>query len=110
MVDTLCEPSYVPKGYVLEKQENHNSVMYDVWYVNDDGNRINYSQNVLGGTVIFDTEDAYTDTRMIGGWEVHLIEKNGLSQVYWYDDSYFYMLDGIIELRELVKMAESVIK
>ena len=38
------------------------------------------------------------------------LEKNGLSQVYWYDDKYFYTLDGMVDLKELVKMAESIIK
>lgn len=106
---TLCKPEYVPKWYVLEEQEVYYDMFYDVYYVNEDENRINYSQQILGGTNIFDTEDAYTDTRMIGGREVHIIEKNGFSQVYWYDDGLFYTLDGKIELRELVKMAKSVI-
>lgn len=106
---TLCKPEYVPNGYVLKEQHVYSDILYDVYYVNENENPINYSQQILGGTYIFDTEDAYTDTRMIGGWEVHVIEKNGYSQVYWYDDSFFYTLDGKIELRELVKMAESII-
>lgn len=106
---TFYRPGYVPKGYELEKQENYNSICYDVYYVSKTGNTINYSQHTFGGTYIFDTEDAYTDVRIIDGIEVHLTEKNGLSQVYWNDDSFFYTLDGKIELQELVKMAESVI-
>lgn len=106
---TLCKPEYVPNGYVIKEQHVYSDSVYDVYYVNENENPINYSQEILGGTYIFDTEDAYTDTRMIGGWEVHVIEKNGHSQMYWYDDSFFYTLRGKIELRELVKMAESII-
>lgn len=105
------EPSYIPGGYTIKSKETYQKSTYEVFYVNDEQLEIMYEQNVLSAAeYIFDTEDAYVQKVLIDEQEVNLIEKNGLSQVYWYDDKYFYTLDGMVDLKELVKMAESIIK
>ena len=107
---TLCKPEYVPNGYVLKEQKVYYDMLYHVTYIDDKENVIDYKQQLSNGTYVFDTEDSYTDTHMIGGREVHIIEKNGFSQVYWYDEKNMYSLAAKIGMEELLRMAKSIIK
>lgn len=105
-------PTYVPEGYEV-KEEEINNMSHWIHYENDAGMALDYTQDLLSaGVNIFDTEDAYTGTVMIGEREVQIIlkESKNMCQVYWYDDSYFYWFDGELGLKEeILKMAESMI-
>lgn len=106
-------PMYVPEGYVL-KEEITNETDYMILYENQIGKALFYTQELLTASEhIFDTEDAYTTKTIIGSQEIYVImkESTNVCQIYWYDELYFYWLDGQMELRDdLFKMAENIIE
>lgn len=80
------DPKYIPQGYQVKYVEKY-PLIYKVFYEDLDGNEIIYTQMVLSASeMIFDTEDAYTETIVQGDTEYHVIIKDGLCQLFCNDE------------------------
>ena len=103
------EPTYIPDGYsILETLDNEYG--QTIIYADVNGIEINYNQHVITQSVyLFDTENAVTETKIIGEQTVNIISNKNTFQIYWFDETHFYIIVGIIDKNELLKMAESII-
>lgn len=100
------DPKYIPQGYQVKYVEKY-PLIYKVFYEDLDGNEIIYTQMVLSASeMIFDTEDAYTETIVQGDTEYHVIIKDGLCQLFCNDEKNMYFLSGQIKKDELIKMMQ----
>lgn len=104
-----AEPTYIPDGYaILESLDNEYG--QTIIYADANGIEINYNQHVITQSVyLFDTENAVTETKIIGEQTVNIISNKNTFQIYWFDETHFYIIVGIIDKNELLKMAESII-
>ena len=103
------EPRYIPDGYsILETLDNEYG--QTIIYADVNGIEINYNQQVITQSVyLFDTENAVTETKIIGEQTVNIISNKNTFQIYWFDETHFYIIVGVIDKNELLKMAESII-
>lgn len=106
------EPSYVPQGYVVTRNDTSYSEHF-VWYENSQGDEIHYNQARASATGRYwDTEVSVTDEMQVGKQMVCIVEENNVRTVYWKDKEYVYSIlgPGNLELDELLKMARGVMK
>ena len=105
---TPLTPTYIPEGYVVEREMSLQSV-YRVVYINAEGSRINYLQNYKeSGDVRIDTEGTqYEEIKINEYIGVTYCNKNVLT-ILFSDNEYTYTLSGICTLEELIKIAESI--
>lgn len=104
------EPGYVPEGYEVE-EKIIDAIGVSMTYMDQNEKRIGYYQTLLGtGETILDTEDAKTETIIINGQEIMIIEKNRFYILWWINEPCEYLLNGDADPDELKKMAESIIE
>ncbi len=103
-------PKYIAKGF-KQFEVDESDFNYRAFYKNKAEEEIFFNQNILGsGQVLFDTEGTTVKTKKIKNQEINYFTNKGVSQLYWNDDTYFYILSSTTDIDELFKMAESVIK
>lgn len=101
-------PQYVPDGYIVQEEQEFLS-SYQVTYINDENNTIDYDQTINSGTTYnTDTENISYEEININSLEGIAYVKNGFSTVIFADETYFYTLVGEISIDEIIKMAESI--
>lgn len=101
-------PKYVPNGYVIH-QEQEFMTTYQVEYINNENNTIDYEQTVnFGTTYNTNTENISYEKVSINSLEGIAYVNDGFSTVIFADKTYFYTLVGKISMEEIVKIAESI--
>ena len=101
-------PKYVPNGYVIH-QEQEFMTTYQVEYINNENNTIDYEQTVnFGTTYNTNTENISYEKVSINSLEGIAYVNDGFSTVIFADETYFYTLVGKISMEEIVKIAESI--
>ncbi len=101
-------PQYIPEGYVLKYEENYGTT-YQITYMDDEKNTIDYDQSVtFGATLHVNTEGVDYEIIKINSLEGIAYVKNGFSCIVFADETYFYSLLGKVPMEELIKMAESI--
>lgn len=108
----LVEPSYVPAGYEVTSRTKDNRGCF-VSYENESGYILLFRQELLSIFVQFwDTEASIVREELISNQKVDIIEESNMRVVYWTDDTFAYAITGAkdVELKELLKMAGSIIK
>lgn len=104
------EPGYVPEGYEVEERII-DAIGVSMTYMDRNGKRIGYHQTLLGtGETILDTEDAETETIILNGEEIMVIEKNKFYILWWTNEPCEYLLNGEADPDELKKMVENIIE
>lgn len=108
----LIEPDYIPEGYTeSEREEIFDRGIY-IYYATEDGSKeIEYNQVVADGlTVMLDTEGAIIKKKEINGIDVEYFTNKGIGYVHWTKGNCYYRLMGSADVKELLKMAESIIE
>ncbi len=99
---------YIPAGYELTAtDELVNTIKY--FYSDADGGSITISRYGMGSHIGFNTEDAETSTIDINGQECLYSIRDGWVSLFFKTDEYAYLIDGSVELSEVVKIAESIL-
>lgn len=81
----------VPEGYEIVK-EIKDSVKYSVRYRNLSGIEINYSQAILDGNTMANTEDVQSETFEVNGYEAIFVQRDKVLFLIWRDAKYKYKL------------------
>lgn len=99
-------PEYVADGYSLNRIQEfgENKIIF---YQNNRGEEIQFSQSPNNNNYQVDTENAETTEIMINGSKGILVDKNGLLTLFWYNTDHAFYLMGKIDKEEMKKMAES---
>ncbi|MEN1761875.1 DUF4367 domain-containing protein [Anoxynatronum sibiricum] len=100
-------PAFVPEGYQVADTMSVGD-MRILFYRNEFGDEIQFSQSPTGGSFQLDTEDAATQQVFIGQKEGLLVEKEGLRTLLWYDHVHTFYLIGNIDEETIIQMAESI--
>lgn len=108
-IDTLL-PTFIPDGYQLSDQLV-TDVFSHVVFTNASGNTIMISKQRLNHTqFIIDTENVQAVEINVNGYNgVYYISK-GVTTVVWHNESYAFMITGILDKDTLIYMAESTMK
>lgn len=101
-------PMYIPEGYVLERDMDL-GIMYRVFYKNENGEIINYSQQIKESIEVqVDTENVQHTSIMVGNQQGVTYNNKGFNYIVFLDDKYTYVTSSSIALAELIKIAESI--
>ena len=104
------EPPYVPEGYEVVGRIA-SDIENTVFYLNDDGKDIFFSQMVAGtAPVYFDTEDALVEDKEISGYEVRVISENEMTQAYFVAGGYEFVVTGTAGYEEVLKITEKILE
>lgn len=102
------KPSYVPDGYVVEK-EIESSMMCVLSFINEEGDRIRYWQRQKESTEAkIDTEGIQCTDVLIGENIGVAYTNKGINTILFSDDENTYSLSGSCTFEELVRVAESL--
>ncbi|HZK70886.1 MAG TPA: DUF4367 domain-containing protein [Clostridia bacterium] len=99
-------PEYIADGFSINRIQEfgENKIIY---YQNNQGDEIQFSQSPNNNNFQIDTESAVTTELMIKNSKGILIDKNGLLTLFWYNTDHAFYLMGNINKEEMIKMAES---
>lgn len=102
-------PTYIPKGYVVEREET-NLDLYRVTYTNPAvQHSIRYTQRHReSGDLRVDTEGVQYEEIAIGDYRGITYSNKETTTVVFSDDSYTYTLSGYCTLEELIQIAKSI--
>ena len=99
-IETYYAPSYVPEGYVLNREYRDNSSLYLVWE-NEQKKRITYDQSILGGgTNGMSTENKIIEEREYKGYQMLVGYHKEFVSVLWTDGTYVFFLSFSTSLTE----------
>ena len=105
------EPTYLPDGYKeVEREEDIGTIFYQK---PSEGmsTEIEYYETIADGlSVLLDTEGETVKKGEIAGTEVEYFVNKGCSYLYWTDEDTYYSLTGCVDMNEIMKMGESIIK
>lgn len=101
-------PTYIPDGYVVEKETSSQGV-YNIIFVDKDDNAIRYKQRQKDKIGIqADTEESAYIKTTINNLVGITYNNKGVITVLFSDDKYTFTLSGPCTLEELIKVAESI--
>lgn len=83
-------PSYIPEGYELYEVD---PTFIEVYYLDDQNNRLCFMEGTDGDSVLFDTEDAGMEYIDLHGTEALLSQKGRWTTVVWSIDNRFFLLE-----------------
>lgn len=99
-------PEYLPAGYKVDEIMATTTDIIIVYKFND--NEIIFTQgNDKESSLSIDTEHSNVHEIKIGGNEGYYLEGKNANTLVWYSDDQCFQLDGVLEKRELKKIAES---
>ena len=105
--DSYFAPEFIPNGYKLSNNESFGDVKI-IYYLNDKGDEIQFSQSPVNLDFQIDTENALVIDVEIKDNKGFLVEKNNISTLIWTtEDNTFYVI-GKVNKESLIKIAESL--
>ncbi len=105
--ESYFAPEFIPDGYELSNNESFGDVKI-IYYLNDKGDEIQFSQSPVNLDFQIDTENAFVIDVKIKGNKGVLVEKNNISTLIWTtEDNTFYVI-GKVNRESLIKIAESL--
>ncbi|MDF2686514.1 MAG: hypothetical protein K0S55_1696, partial [Clostridia bacterium] len=104
-------PTYIPDCYTISTVKDMPLAKYFM-FENEEKNNILFNQFHINTNTLLDTENAdYIDEPLINSlYKGFLVVKDGYSHLVWSDGNYVFDLSGCIDYKELLKMADSVVK
>ena len=104
------DPPYIPEGFEVVEQIT-SDVENTIFYLNDDGKDIFFSQMTQGiAPIYFDTEGASIENKIISGYEVRVISENEITQIYCVVDGHEFVVTGTAGYEEILKITENILK
>lgn len=108
-IDGHYQPVYVPNGFTIDYVEDFGDTRI-VAYTNNKNEEILFNQSPNGTNFQLDSEDALVKDVDIVGSEGIVINKEDRTTVFWNNEEYSFYLLSTIDEKELVSMAESLVR
>ena len=101
-------PGTIAEGY-KETSKEAGSKFVNVFYENDGDGWYQYRQVTVEGNTFLDTEEGDWVSVTIGQYPGVYIEKNDTGNLWWFDYTYAYQLQGNLSEEEMIAVAESLL-
>ena len=100
-------PGVIAEGY-KETDRSEQSKYINIYYDSADGGWYQYRQVTVEGNTFLDTEEGDWVSVTIGQYPGVYIEKNDTGNLWWFDYTYAYQLQGNLSEKEMIAVAESL--
>lgn len=100
-------PGVIAEGY-KETERSVQSKYINIYYDSADGGWYQYRQVTVEGNTFLDTEEGDWASVTIGQYPGVYIEKNETGNLWWFDYTYAYRLQGNLSEKEMIAVAESL--
>jgi hypothetical protein len=101
-------PSYIPEGYRLKEIQNIGEQKTSI-YENQSGDLFRINQYKDSASVKIDNEGEKLNEVDLYGTKA-LVTEGKVNKIVFSKDKYIFMIEGKIEVSEIIKIAESIIK
>lgn len=100
-------PGAIAEGY-KETSREEGSKFVNVFYENDGDGWYQYRQVTVEWNTFLDTEEGDWDSLNIGQYPGVYIDKGDTGNLWWFDYTYAYQLQGNLSEKEMIAVAESL--
>ena len=100
-------PGTIAEGY-KETDRSEQSKYINIFYENDGDGWYQYRQVVVENNTFLDTEEGDWDSLNIGQYPGGYIDKGDTGNLWWFDYTYAYQLQGNLSEKEMIAVAESL--
>ena len=100
-------PGVIAEGYKEISREDESKVI-NIFYENDGDGWYKYRQMTVEQNTFLDTEEGDWDSLSIGQYPGVYIEKDHTGNLWWFDYTYAYQLQGNLSEEEMIAVAESL--
>ena len=100
-------PGVIAEGY-KETDRSEQSKYINIYYDSADGRWYKYRQVTVEGNTFLDTEEGDWDSLSIGQYPGVYIDKGETGNLWWFDYTYAYQLQGNLSEKEMIVVAESL--
>lgn len=100
-------PGVIAEGY-KETDRSEQSKYINIYYDSADGRWYKYRQVTVEGNTFLDTEEGDWDSLTIGQYPGVYINKGETGNLWWFDYTYAYQLQGNLSEDEMIAVAESL--
>lgn len=100
-------PEYIPNGYKALNSQKFGDVKI-IYFTNDMGDSIEFSQSPVNPSFQVDTENAKTEEINVTNVKGLLVEKDGSLSLIWVTDSNTFYIMGKLGKDDIKSMAESI--
>lgn len=98
---------HIPSGYRLSNSQKFGEIKV-IYFTNDTGGSIEFSQSPVNSSFQVDTENAKTEEIKINSVNGFLVEKDGILTLIWATDSNTFYIMGNLSKDDIKSMAESI--
>ena len=100
-------PGVIAEGYA-ETDRSEQSKYINIFYENDGDGWYQYRQVTVEWNTFLDTEEGDWDSLAIGQYPGVYIDKGETGNLWWFDYTYAYQLQGNLSEKEMIAVAESL--
>ena len=100
-------PGVIAEGY-KETDREEESKFVNIFYENDSDGWYKYRQVTVKLNTFLDTEEGDWDSLTIGQYPGVYIDKGETGNLWWFDYTYAYQLQGNLSEKEMIAVAESL--
>ena len=100
---------YLPEGFVIAKEIDNDNLLV-IQYMNDKNETIQFERYTGTASLTLDNEESGFEQTMINNNICYISVKNGSNTIVFNNENYGYMISSEINMDELKKMAESILK
>lgn len=108
-IETVYEPTYIPKGFELEEEGLVGEIYYSQEYTKEK-NYLGFEQNIVNAGISIDAEGMKREDVVIHGCHGQLNWKKGKTILLWTTKEYVFTISSNLGKKEVLKIAESVKK
>ena len=107
-INQVYVPGTIAEGY-KETDRSEQSKYINIYYDSADGGWYQYRQVTVEGNTFLDTEEGDWDSLSIGQYPGVYIDKGETGNLWWFDYTYAYQLQGNLSEEEMIAVAESLL-
>ena len=107
-INQVYVPGAIAEGY-KETDRSEQSKYINIFYENDDDGWYQYRQVTVEWNTFLDTEEGDWDSLNIGQYPGVYIDKGETGNLWWFDYTYAYQLQGNLSEEEMIAVAESLL-
>lgn len=106
-INQVYVPGTIAEGY-KETDRSEQSKYINIFYENDGDGWYQYRQVTVEWNTFLDTEEGDWDSLNIGQYPGVYIDKGETGNLWWFDYTYAYQLQGNLSEKEMIVVAESL--
>lgn len=107
-INQVYVPGTIAEGY-KETDRSEQSKYINIFYENDGDGWYQYRQVTVEWNTFLDTEEGDWDSLNIGQYPGVYIDKGETGNLWWFDYTYAYQLQGNLSEEEMIAVAESLL-